>query len=135
MARAVPEWIGKTPDAKVPPRVRERIFLREGGRCHLSGRIIVPPGDLWDLDHKVALINGGENRESNLFPALRDKHRAKTAQDVAEKAVSARVRQKHLGIRPAPTMRSAGFAKRPKQHSATRRLTKGVGLAYFEEQP
>lgn len=99
MARSVPEWIGKTDDTKVPPRVRLRIFEREGGKCHLSGRRIMP-GDLWDLDHGKALINGGEHRESNLFPALRDKHREKTREDVAEKAVTARVKAKHLGIRP-----------------------------------
>lgn len=97
--RAVEEWRGKTPDAAVPPRVRLRIFEREAGRCWLSGRKIVP-GDAWDLDHKVALCNGGEHRESNLFPALRDKHREKTAEDVAEKSKVARVRAKHLGIHP-----------------------------------
>lgn len=120
MARSVPEWIGKTPDTKVPDRVRLRIFEREGGRCWISGRKITPPADKWDLDHKVALINGGEHRESNLFPALRDKHRAKTAQDVAEKAVTARVRSKHLGIRPPSQLRSAPFPARQKQNSATR---------------
>lgn len=99
MPRELPEWIGKTDDAKVPPRVRLRIFDREGGRCWISGRKIMP-GDLWDLDHKIALINGGEHRESNLFPALRDKHREKTREDVAEKSKTARVRAKFLGIAP-----------------------------------
>lgn len=56
------------------------------------------PGDLWDLDHKVALINGGQHRETNLAPALRDKHREKTAEDVAIKSKVYRVRAKHLGI-------------------------------------
>ena len=31
------------------------------------------PGDAWDLDHKVALINGGRHAEDNLAPALKDK--------------------------------------------------------------
>lgn len=126
MARSVPEWIGKTDDAKVPPRVRLRIFEREGGKCHLSGREI-RPGDLWDLDHGQALINGGEHRESNLFPALRDKHREKTREDVAAKAKTAAVRSKHLGIRPPPQLRSPGFPARPKQRTATTPLTKRVG--------
>lgn len=130
MARSVPEWIGKTDDAKVPPRVRLRIFEREGGICHLSKRKI-QPGEKWELDHIVALINGGEHRESNLAPALVQPHREKTRQDVAAKAKSARVRSKHLGIRKAPTMRSAGFAKAPPQRSASRPLTKRVG--YFPE--
>lgn len=119
MARAVPEWIGKTDDAKVPPRVRVRIFEREGGKCHLSGRKIMP-GEPWDLDHGVALINGGEHREKNLFPALREKHRKKTAQDVAEKSQVYRVKAKHLGVRKQSRLQSRPFPKAAPQHSATR---------------
>jgi len=93
--RSLPEWIGSSPDAKVPARVRLRIFLREQGRCWISGRLI-RPGDLWDLDHKIALVNGGEHRESNLFPALRDKHRKKTAEDVKLKAKTYAIRSNHI---------------------------------------
>lgn len=97
-ARSVPEWIGATPNAKVPPHVRVRIFDAHGGRCHISGRKI-QVGDAWDLDHIKALINGGEHRESNMAPALRDKHRAKTAEDVAEKSAVYQKRAKHLGAK------------------------------------
>ena len=41
IGRAVEEWIGKTPDSKVPDRVKLRIWERECGRCHLSGRKIL----------------------------------------------------------------------------------------------
>lgn len=105
MTREVPEWIGKTDDAAIPPRVRLRVFERVGGICHLSGRKI-NAGEPWDLDHIVALVNGGSHREYNLAPALRDKHREKTAQDVAEKSVTARKRTKHLGIKKPRTMTS-----------------------------
>ena len=104
MSRSVPEWIGSSDDAKVPPRVRLRIWEREDGKCWISGRKIMP-GEPWELDHKVALINGGEHRESNLFPALKDKHREKTKLDVAEKATTARKRAKHIGAKP-----KTGFA-------------------------
>ncbi|MEY9719791.1 hypothetical protein ABIA22_002281 [Sinorhizobium fredii] len=77
--RSVSEWIGKTDDQKVPDRVRMRVFDREGGICHLTGEKIDPVRDEWDLDHKVALILGGEHRETNLFPAKREPHRRKTA--------------------------------------------------------
>ena len=80
--RAVPEWIAKHDDEAIPPRVRARVFERAGGICHISGRKITA-ADQWDCDHIVALCNGGGHRESNLAPALRDKHRAKTAEDVA----------------------------------------------------
>ncbi len=95
--RSVPEWIGKTPDTPIPARVRLRVFQAHGGICHISKRKI-RPGDEWDCDHVLALANGGENRESNLAPALRTEHRKKTAEDVAKKAKAARVRKKHLGL-------------------------------------
>lgn len=96
--RRVPEWIGATPDTRVPDRVKLRVFMAHEGRCWLAGRKI-ESGELWELEHKVALCNGGENRESNLAPALVDKHKAKTAEDVAEKATVDRKRKAHLGIR------------------------------------
>lgn len=85
-------------------RVRIRVFERHNGICHISGRKI-RPGDKWEIDHVIALVNGGENRETNLAPALADAHRAKTAQDVAQKAKDRRVRAKHLGIhKPRQTL-------------------------------
>lgn len=96
--REVPEWKGKTDDAPIPDRVRLRVFARHDGVCHLSGRRI-QAGDAWDIDHIVALANGGEHREANLAPALRTKHREKTADDVKQKAKNDRVRKRYLGIK------------------------------------
>ena len=97
--RSVPEWIGSTPDTPVPPRVKLRVFEAHGGVCYLSKRKI-RGGDNWDAEHVIAIINGGENRERNLAPALVGPHRAKTAKDVAIKSKTARQRAKHLGIHP-----------------------------------
>ena len=108
MSRSTEEWIGKSDDAKVPPRVRVRIFEREGGICHLTGRKIDPVRDEWDLDHKLALILGGQHRESNLFPALREHHRKKTAVEMGVKSKIARVKKKHLLGKP----KSNGFNQR-----------------------
>lgn len=125
--RSVPEWVGKTPDSKVPQRVRVRIFEAHGGKCHLTGRKIMV-GDAWDLDHIKALVNGGEHRESNLAPALRDKHRAKTAEDVAEKARVASLKAKHIGAAPKRRkIQSAGFKPAPPQNRATAPLNKWRG--------
>lgn len=119
MSRAVKEWIGKTDDARVPPRVRLRVFTARDGICHISGRKIAA-GEPWELEHIVALCNGGQHRESNLAPALVAPHKLKTAADRAEKKIIDRKRKKHLGIRKAPTLRSRGFTKAPPQRSATR---------------
>jgi len=50
-------------------------------------------------DHIVALINGGENKESNLQALCGQCHRYKTAADVAEKAKVAAVRRKKHGAK------------------------------------
>lgn len=103
--RALPEWIGASPNSRPPERVRLRVFLKHDGICHVSQRRI-RPGEPWDLDHIVALINGGENRESNLAPILRDKaHKAKTKLDMAEKSHTYRKRKNTLGIRKPRSIR------------------------------
>ena len=128
MARSTDEWIGATDDSRPPPRVRLRVWEREGGRCWISGRKIMP-GEPWELDHKVALINEGENRESNLAPALKDKHRVKTNADVAEKAVITRQRQKHMGIKPKrQSIPSRGFGGGPSKKSLRDQQRGGEGL-------
>jgi 5-methylcytosine-specific restriction protein A len=100
--RSVEEWIGKTDDAAIPARVRMRVFLKHDGRCHITGRKITP-GDYWECDHIVALCNGGEHRESNLAPALRDAHRQKTASDVKLRAKIDRIRKRNMGIKKKST--------------------------------
>jgi hypothetical protein len=47
--RAVAEWIGKTPDAKVPAHVRLRILRRFSGKCYLTG-IMIADGQAFDLE-------------------------------------------------------------------------------------
>jgi 5-methylcytosine-specific restriction protein A len=102
--RTVDEWIGRDDDDRPPPRVRVRIFERHKGRCGLTNRII-RPGDEWDVDHIVALCNGGSNRESNMVPVLKAPHREKTKRDLKVKGKIARVRKRYLGIQKPRTIR------------------------------
>jgi 5-methylcytosine-specific restriction enzyme A len=95
--RSTEEWIGSSPDAKVPPRVRLRIFNRCNGVCYLSKRTI-RAGEAWELEHKIALCNGGEHREFNMAPALVEPHKVKTKADREEKKIIDRKRKKHLGL-------------------------------------
>jgi 5-methylcytosine-specific restriction protein A len=103
VGRSTDEWIGKMPDTKVPPRVRLRIWDRHGGRCHITG-LKIQTGQAWDCDHIIALCNGGEHRESNLAPALKEPHKAKTADDVKIKAKVDRIRKREAGIRKPRTI-------------------------------
>lgn len=119
-ARAVPEWIGKTPDSAIPDVVKLRIWFREGGRCHVTGAII-RPGDKFDYEHVIALINGGENRESNIALVLRGKaHKAKTAQDRKERARGDKAVKRLMGIgqskRPLPCGKGSPYKKKPGDH-------------------
>lgn len=109
MARSVSEWIGDTDDQRAPKRIRDRIRDRHP-TCYICGRDF-SDGKKVALDHVKALINGGENRESNLRPVHVACHAVKTAEDVAEKARIAAKRQKHRGIVDAPKMQGAPFHK------------------------
>ena len=97
MARSVDEWIGKTPDTPLPPRLKLRILSRQGFSCAHCGNgftAAVKP----EFDHITAIINGGSNSEGNIQALCIPCHGKKTAQDVAQKATDYRIRKKHLGI-------------------------------------
>lgn len=98
MTRSVPEWIGKTDETSAPTRVQARIIMAQGGICACGCGVKLGLGERIEFDHKIALILGGENRESNLQALRQPCHRVKTNQDVAQKSVEARKRNKHLGI-------------------------------------
>jgi len=122
MSRSTPEWIGKTDDTAVPDRVRLRVFLRFGGKCQECG--VKVEGKRWICDHRLALINGGENRENNLGPIHEVCNKAKTAQDVAQKSKNYRVAAKNIGIRKPSRLKGQGFRPSAKQHSASRPVSK-----------
>ncbi|EFO33807.1 conserved hypothetical protein [Roseibium sp. TrichSKD4] len=110
--RSIDEWIGDTPDSRVPDRVRDRVFTRHKGICHISGTKI-RAGDAWELEHITPLALGGENRESNLAPALVEAHKEKTSSEKAQIAKADRIRRKHQGTWPASRakIKSRGFAR------------------------
>lgn len=97
--RAVEEWRGSSPDAKIPDRVKLRIWTRCKGVCGLTGRKI-RPGEAYDFDHILPLGLGGAHTESNLHVVLRDAHKAKTADDRARMAKADRIARKNAGLWP-----------------------------------
>lgn len=116
VARSTAEWIGKTDDERPPDRVRVRVYLRYGGRCQCGCDRLILTGELWNADHKIAIINGGENRESNLVPLIEAHHRVKTRADVAMKSVTYESRKRHLGLKkskhPMPGSRASGWKRK-----------------------
>lgn len=99
-ARETEEWAGVSPRAAIPNRVKLRIFERHEGKCAACTRQLRPGH--WDIDHIVALINGGRHAESNLQPLCKSPcHSDKTRGDVTEKSTSYKRRAKHYGVRKA----------------------------------
>lgn len=127
MPRSVAEWIGATPDTGIPPRVRLRVWDRCKGQCHRCSRKI-PVGDAWIVEHLTALINGGENRESNLGLTCSWCKPLKDAEDVAEKAKTYAVRSSHLLPRQPSRWQSRPFPKRERRHEATRPIKRKSDL-------
>lgn len=114
--RSVEEWIGKTDDAKVPNRVRIRVFERFHGRCYRSG-IPIAAGQPWELDHIIALANGGSHRESNLAPILASEHKLKSKQDRKVQTRIFKAKRRHLGLRkakskPMPGSKASGWRRK-----------------------
>lgn len=110
--RAVDEWMGKTAGSKPPKSVVDRLFLRQNGRCALSGRKMLP-GDEKHVDHIVPLKDGGANAESNLQLVLAKTHREKTSEENRSRAKERRMRMKHAGLWPksARPLKGRGFPK------------------------
>jgi 5-methylcytosine-specific restriction protein A len=102
--RETDEWLGKSDSTPVPTRVRIRQYIRDHGVCQCGCTTKIQVGDKWEIDHTIAIANGGENRENNLRTLLSAHHKLKTKADVAEKSVTARVRAKHLGLKKPRTI-------------------------------
>ena len=99
--RSVSEWVGKTPDAKVPDRVRLRILRRHESKCYLTG-ILIADGQAFDLEHIKPLEERGEHRESNLAPVLRLPHEVKTQAERKRQAKADRIAKAAHGMKPRP---------------------------------
>ena len=122
MARAVPEWVAPTDDTKIPDRVRQRIFDAHDGCCHVCD--IQIGGKLWNVDHRIAIANGGAHRESNLAPICIPCHKIKSRVDVGIKSKIAAVKARHTGVRqPTGTLQSKGFPESPKKEKAPQRAS------------
>jgi len=98
MPRTLKEWIGRSDDTPVPPRVRLRVLDAHHRQCAKCTRPI-HPGDEVKCDHKQALVLGGENRETNLQPLCDWCHKPKTAAEIGQKSRDYKRRLKHSGIK------------------------------------
>lgn len=100
MARSVKEWIGKTDDTPVPTRVKLRILKRQGDTCAGDDcSVVFSARTKPEFDHRPALANGGENRESKIFALCHPCHAKLFPGDMAERAKTDAIKAKHLGLK------------------------------------
>lgn len=68
----------------------------------------------WQVDHRQALIHGGDDAEDNLRAVCADCHKRKTARDVSERSRGDRIAAggKVKRSRPMPGTKASGIRKR-----------------------
>lgn len=115
-ARSWPEWIGSTPDAAIPAKVRARIVLVWGMVCHITGAPII--GERPEFEHVVPLHAGGANREGNIRPVSKRAHKAKSAEEITRKA-KADAQRRAAVVKREPKRR---IASPPKAERVTTKL-------------
>lgn len=120
------EWVGKTAEAMPGQTVLLRLYAKQNGICACGcGQSMNLNRDKVDCDHRVALIDDGENRESNLQLLLHVCHKGKTAKEATARSEERRHKAKAFtALRRPSQITSAGFRKAEPQRSATRKIEK-----------
>lgn len=125
------EYLAPTKRKKIGRKEATKIFLEHNGICCNCGRQISTQED-WFIEHVDALILGGQETDDNRRPShVKNCKAEKDAADAAARSKRDRIVTKNWQREnDAP---GRGFRKAPPQRNATRPLTKGVGLAFFQE--
>ena len=87
--------------------LRARVFDAAQGLCHICGGKITA-SDAWDVEHRLPLALGGADDETNMSPAHKVCHRAKSADDIGRIRKADRQRARHIGAKPTKFRRPAG---------------------------
>jgi 5-methylcytosine-specific restriction protein A len=114
--------VGTTP-RNLTRRDKLRIWERDKGVCQSCKRQLTA-ADKWICEHVRALENGGTNDDENLAVFCEPCASIKTPIDHATAAKAKRQKQRSLGIRKEPTLKTAPMPKAEPQRRATRPLAK-----------
>jgi 5-methylcytosine-specific restriction endonuclease McrA len=91
------------------PKRRLKIWTASNGLCWLCGKLV--RFEEAELDHKIALINGGSDGDDNIAPAHPNCHRAKYGSDIATGSKIKRLLKREAGIKKPSRLKSRGFDK------------------------
>ena len=100
-----------TPRVRLSAQKRAALFLERGGRCEACTKPI-RAGERWEVEHTVALMNGGSNEPSNLRVICKNCHKPKTRDDHGQ---ASRTRDKAVAhvVPGAYRTKSSRFRKPP----------------------
>lgn len=111
-------------------KVKAQAWARCGGRCEKCTAKLFP--GKYAYDHDLPDQMGGEPTLENCRVLCDACHDEKTfTVDIPTIRKSDRQRDRHIGALTTPKARRLGAGNH--QRTATRPLSKGVGLAYFQE--
>lgn len=89
------EWVGRTPEAMPGQTVLLRLYAKQNEICACGcGQVMNLNRDKVDCDHIMALIDGGDNRESNLQLLLHACHKLKTSAEASARSEERRHKAK-----------------------------------------
>lgn len=126
------EWIGRRPESMPGQTVLLRLYAKQNGICACGcGQVMNLNRDKVDCDHRIALIDGGENRESNLQLMLHPCHKAKTGEEASARSEERRHKAKAFTALRKPQQKHRRLGQGNHQHTATKPLSKRVGM--FQE--
>lgn len=97
---------------------KQRLAILEahGCRCYLTGAMIDPVRDRWEIEHVIPLAGGGTDDDDNCRPVLASAHLNKTKADLTRIAKGKRIEQKHKGAqrsaRPMPGSRASKWKRK-----------------------
>jgi hypothetical protein len=124
------EDIGTTRRKAMPQMRILRIWEAAGGVCVLCNRPIDGTKQRWFVEHIRALELGGKDTDDNCGPAHYACKPAKDANDHSRAAEAKREKAAALGIPKRSTIKSAGFKKSARRHTATSPINKWFGPAF-----
>lgn len=90
----------------ISPATRQRIYAAQCGACWVCNE----PLGAFQIDHRQAVVHGGDNAEDNLRALCIPCHREKTRRDVGSNAKARRI-AKGGKVRRGPKMKSRPFPK------------------------
>lgn len=121
MPREIPAWVGRTDDTAIPTKVMLRVLDRQRPApnalpvCPDCG-MPIREGDGCDIDHELALADGGQHAEGNLRAVHRKCHRMKTAREALQRAERRQRAAKAYGLKkpahPIPGSRASKWKRK-----------------------